>query len=121
MGGPRARGDAPSTWLVATTRAWEGPVGYGGHRSRGAGFRIDGERMEAAVVEVVPDNANARNMKTHTFTPPGTNLSPRLERNRRGRDLVVGHIHGHFATLRRALAELEVGEHDRVFSLGDRR
>ena len=36
-----------------------------------------------------------------------------------GRDLVVGDIHGHFATLRRALAELELGEHYRVFSLGD--
>ena len=58
-------------------------------------------------------------MKTHTFAPPGTDLSPRLERNYRGRDLVVGDIHGHFATLRRALAELEVGEYDRVFSLGD--
>ena len=70
-------------------------------------------------MEVVPDKANARNMKTHTFAPPGTNLSPRLERNRRGRDLVVGDVHGHFGTLRRALAELEVGEYDRVFSLGD--
>ena len=58
-------------------------------------------------------------MKTHTFAPPGTNLAPQLERNRRGRDLVVGDIHGHFATLRRALAELEVGDDDRVFSLGD--
>ena len=58
-------------------------------------------------------------MKTNTFASPGTNLARKLERNRRGRDLVVGDIHGHFATLRRALAELEVGEHDRVFSLGD--
>ena len=57
--------------------------------------------------------------KTFTFAPTGTNLSPHLERNDRGRDLVVGDVHGHFATLRRALDELEVGEHDRVFSLGD--
>ena len=58
-------------------------------------------------------------MKTHTFASPGTNLARQLEQNRRGRDLVVSDIHGHFATLRRALAELEVDEHDRVFSLGD--
>ena len=58
-------------------------------------------------------------MKTNTFASPSTDLARRVERNRRGRDLVVGDIHGHFATLRRALAELEVGEHDRVFSLGD--
>ena len=58
-------------------------------------------------------------MKTYTFASPGTNLARRLEQNRRGRDLVVGDIHGHFATLRHALAELEVGEHDRVFRLGD--
>ena len=51
--------------------------------------------------------------------PPGTALAARLERNGRGRDLVVGDIHGHFETLRHALAELEVGEGDRVFSLGD--
>ena len=57
-------------------------------------------------------------MRTPTFAPPGTNLSPHLEPNRKGRDLVVGDVHGHFATLRRVLAELEVGEHDRVFSLG---
>ena len=57
--------------------------------------------------------------KTFTFAPTGTNLSPHLERNDRGRDLVVGDVHGHFATLRQVLAELEVGEHDRVFSLGD--
>ena len=56
-------------------------------------------------------------MTMHTFTPTGTNLRPRLERNDRGRDLVVAGVHGHFATLRRALAELEVNEHDRVFSL----
>ena len=43
----------------------------------------------------------------------------RLERNRQGRDFVVGDIHGHFPTLRRALTELEVGEQDRVMSLGD--
>ena len=58
-------------------------------------------------------------MKVRTFAPPGTDLARRVERNRRGRDLVVGDIHGHFATLRRVLAELEVSEHDRVFSLGD--
>ena len=58
-------------------------------------------------------------MRTHTFASAGTNLSPHLERNRKGRDLVVGDVHAHFATLRRALAELEVGEHDRVMSLGD--
>ena len=58
-------------------------------------------------------------MRTHTFAPAGTNLSPHLGRNEKGRDLVVGDVHGHFATLRRALDELEVGEHDRVFSLGD--
>ena len=58
-------------------------------------------------------------MKMHTFAPPGANLQPRLDPNDRGRDLVVGDVHGHFATLRRALAELQVGEHDRVFSLGD--
>ena len=54
-----------------------------------------------------------------THAPPGTNLAPRFERNRRGRDLVVGDVHGHFETLRHALAEPEVGERDRVFSLGD--
>ena len=37
----------------------------------------------------------------------------------KGRDLVVGDVHGHFTTLRHALAELEVGEDDRLFSLGD--
>ena len=57
-------------------------------------------------------------MRTHTFAPAGTNLSPHLGGNEKGRDLVVGDVHGHFATLRRALDELEVGEHDRVFSLG---
>ena len=57
--------------------------------------------------------------KTFSMAPSGTNLSPHLERNDTGRDLVVGDVHGHFATLRRALDELEVGEHDRVFSLGD--
>ena len=58
-------------------------------------------------------------MRVHTYAPPGTNLRPRLERNERGRDLVVGDVHGHFGTLRHALAALEVGERDRVFSLGD--
>ena len=64
-------------------------------------------------------SAETQLMKTPTFAPPGTNLARRFERNRRGRDLMVGDIHGHFATLRRVLAELEVSEHDRVFSLGD--
>ena len=58
-------------------------------------------------------------MRMNTFAPSGANLSPHLKRNDKGRDLVVGDVHGHFETLRRALAELEVGEHDRVFSLGD--
>ena len=58
-------------------------------------------------------------MRIPTYASPGTNLSRRLDRNTRGRDFVVGDIHGHFATLRQALAELEVGEDDRVFSLGD--
>ena len=58
-------------------------------------------------------------MKTYVVDPPGTNLAPRLERNRRGRDLVVGDVHGHFATLRHAIDELEVGKGDRLFSLGD--
>ena len=58
-------------------------------------------------------------MKVQTFASPGTDLARRLERNTRGRDLVVGDIHGHFAALHRALAALEVGEHDRLFSLGD--
>ena len=58
-------------------------------------------------------------MTMHTFAPPGTDLRPRLERNDRGRDFVVAGVHAHFAMLRRALAELEVNEHDRVFSLGN--
>ena len=58
-------------------------------------------------------------MRLHTFAPPGTNLRPRLGRNDRGRDLVVAGVRGHFATLGRALAELEVDEHDRVLSLGN--
>ena len=58
-------------------------------------------------------------MHLDTHAPPGANLRPRFAANERGRDLVVGDIHGHFATLRRALDELEVGKHDRVFSLGD--
>ena len=58
-------------------------------------------------------------MKMHTLAPAGASLCRRLDHNDRGRDLVVGDVHGHFATLRRALTELEVGEHDRVFSLGD--
>ena len=58
-------------------------------------------------------------MRLPTFAPPGSELCRRLERNPRGRDFVVGDVHGHFATLRQALKELEVVEHDRVFSLGD--
>ena len=58
-------------------------------------------------------------MKMNTLARPGTNLAPRLERNDKGRDFVDGDVHGHFGTLRHALADLEVGEHDRVFSLGD--
>ena len=58
-------------------------------------------------------------MPLHTFAPPDTNLYARLERNERGRDLVVGDVHGDFATLRRALYELKVDERDRVVSLGD--
>ena len=56
-------------------------------------------------------------MTVHTFAPAGTNLHPRLKHNARGRDFAVPDVHGHFATLRRALAELEVNEHDHVFSL----
>ena len=48
-----------------------------------------------------------------------TDLAPHLRRNRRGRDLVVGDVHGHFTTVRHALAELGVGPNDRVLSLGD--
>ena len=58
-------------------------------------------------------------MTMHTFRPPDANLRRGIKRNERGRDLVVVDVHGHFATLRRALAELEVDEHDRVFSLGN--
>ena len=58
-------------------------------------------------------------MTMHTFAPAGTNLHPRLERNARGRDFAVAGVHGHLATLRRALAELDVNEHDRVFCLGN--
>ena len=58
-------------------------------------------------------------MSVQTFASPGASLSRRLERNTKGRDLVVGDVHGHFGTLRHALAELEVGERERVFSLGD--
>ena len=38
-------------------------------------------------------------MRTYTFAPPGANLCARLEQNKKGRDLVVGDVHGHFATL----------------------
>ena len=53
-------------------------------------------------------------MHLDTHAPAGANLRPRFAPNERGRDLVVGDIHGHFATLRRALDELEVGKHDRL-------
>ncbi|MFW9266810.1 metallophosphoesterase [Pseudomonas sp. NR3] len=40
--------------------------------------------------------------------------------NERGRDFVVGDVHGHFKLLERALAKLEFNtEVDRVFSVGD--
>ncbi len=58
-------------------------------------------------------------MRTDSFAPPGVEPCVRLGPNPKGRDLVVGDLHGHFATLRRALAELQVGAHDRVISLGD--
>lgn len=58
-------------------------------------------------------------MRTDCFAPPGAELCVRLGPNPKGRDLVVGDLHGHFPTLRRALAELEVCEHDRLISLGD--
>lgn len=58
-------------------------------------------------------------MRVPAFAPPGTDLARRVGRNHHGRDLVVGDIHGHFGTLRRALDELGRTEHDRVFSLGD--
>jgi len=44
----------------------------------------------------------------------------RYERNRRGRDYVVGDIHGCFEALRRALDEVKfVAETDRLFCVGD--
>lgn len=58
-------------------------------------------------------------VRLDSFSPPGAALSVNLGPNRNGRDLVVGDVHGHFATLRRALAELEFGKGDRLFSLGD--
>ena len=58
-------------------------------------------------------------MRMDSFAPSGTPLCVRLGPNLRGRDLVVGDLHGHCATLRRALAEMEVSAHDRVISLGD--
>lgn len=58
-------------------------------------------------------------MRTPSFAPPRTNLCMHLARNDAGRDLVIGDVHGHFATLRRALDELGRTEHDRVLSLGD--
>ena len=54
------------------------------------------------------------------MTPEGFAPAIRLGPNPgKGRDLVVGDVHGHFATLRHALGELEVGAGDRLFSLGD--
>ncbi len=58
-------------------------------------------------------------MRTDSFASPDAPLSVRLGPNPGGRDLVVGDLHGHFATLRRALDELEFGGDDRLFSLGD--
>ena len=57
-------------------------------------------------------------MRMQTLAPSGTNLRPRLERNDRGRGLVVAGVHGYGATLRRGLAELEVDEHNRVSPSG---
>ena len=55
-----------------------------------------------------------------TIAPEGFAAALRLGPNPgSGRDLVVGDVHGHFATLRHALAELEVGRGDRLFSIGD--
>ena len=56
---------------------------------------------------------------------PGANLSvtPRVSHvaeNARGRDFVVGDVHGCFRTLERALAELDFDpERDRLFGVGD--
>ncbi len=50
---------------------------------------------------------------------PVPSLCAVLPANAGGRDFVVGDIHGHFPTLRRALAELEVGAADRLLSVGD--
>ncbi len=59
-------------------------------------------------------------MTDSDFTLPEAAPAVRLGPNPdNGRDLVVGDVHGHFATLRHALAELEVGAGDRLFSLGD--
>lgn len=58
-------------------------------------------------------------MRIDTFARPNAILACRLERNDKGRDVVVGDVHGHFSTFRKALDELEVGEHDRVISLGN--
>ncbi|MYE00456.1 MAG: hypothetical protein F4Y03_04140 [Alphaproteobacteria bacterium] len=58
-------------------------------------------------------------LRTDSFAPPGAELCVRLGPNPSGRDLVVGDLHGHFPTLRRALAELEFDERDRLISLGD--
>ena len=59
-------------------------------------------------------------MSTAGSAPPDAAPVIRLGPNPgMGRDLVVGDVHGHFATLRHALAELEVGEADRLFSIGD--
>ena len=56
-------------------------------------------------------------MRLPTCAAPGTALTARLGPNPRGRDLVVGDVHGHFATLRRALDELGLGPRDRLLSL----
>ena len=81
--------------------------------------RVQKLRMTQSGHRFADQRLQRSHMKMNTLAPPGANLCPRLERNDKGRDFVVGDVHGHFATLRQALAELEVGEHDRVFSLGD--
>jgi len=107
------------------------------HLGTGCGNRFQpggraGRRIHAALVVPVRDFraaglscvASGRvrgtdTVRTDSFAPLGTPLSVRLGPNPGGRDLVVGDLHGHFATLRRALDELEVGRDDRLFSLGD--
>lgn len=48
------------------------------------------------------------------------NLVRRFEKNTRGRDLIVGDIHGHFVKLTQALCVVDFNPaHDRLFSVGD--